>query len=79
MKRRLKALKKLQLESTKIEAKFYQEIHDLEIKYHEMYKPIYKKRSQINKGNERRSSKKSISSVMSARKAQILTPLMILK
>jgi len=50
VKRRLKALKKLQLESTKIEAKFYQEIHDLEIKYHEMYKPIYKKRSQINKG-----------------------------
>ena len=50
VKRRLKALKKLQLESTKVEAKFYQEIHELECRYHEMYAPIYQKRAEISKG-----------------------------
>merc|ERR1719278_1135372 len=46
VKRRLKALKKIQLESTKIEAKFYEEVHKLECKYHEMYKPLYDQRSK---------------------------------
>jgi len=50
VKRRLKALKKIQLESTKIEAKFYEEVHKLECKYHEMYQPLYQKRSKITKG-----------------------------
>ena len=50
MKRRLKALKKIQLESTKIEAKFYEEVHKLECKYHEMYKPLYDQRAKITKG-----------------------------
>jgi hypothetical protein len=50
VKRRLKALKKLQLEATKIEAKFYEEIHSLECKYHELYTPIYNKRTQMTKG-----------------------------
>lgn len=50
VKRRLKALKKIQLESTKIEAKFYEEVHKLECKYHEMYKPLYEKRGKITKG-----------------------------
>merc|ERR1712018_1023866 len=50
VKRRLKALKKIQLESTKIEAKFYEEVHKLECKYHEMYKPLYEKRAKITKG-----------------------------
>merc|ERR1719273_1624071 len=50
VKRRLKALKKIQLESTKIEAKFYEEVHKLECKYHEMYLPLYEKRSKITKG-----------------------------
>ena len=50
MKRRLKALKKLQLEATKIEAKFYEEIHALECKYHELYNPLYEKRTKITKG-----------------------------
>merc|ERR1719510_1842093 len=51
VKRRLKALKKIQLESTKIEAKFYEEVHKLECKYHEMYKPLYDQRAKITKGN----------------------------
>merc|ERR1712165_331828 len=50
VKRRLKALKKIQLETTKIEAKFYEEVHKLECKYHEMYLPLYEKRSKITKG-----------------------------
>ena len=51
VKRRLKALKKVQLDATKIEAKFYEEVHQLECKYHEMYKPLYDKRTKITKGN----------------------------
>merc|ERR1719492_599278 len=50
VKRRLKALKKIQLESTKIEAKFYEEVHKLECKYHEIYRPLYDQRSKITKG-----------------------------
>lgn len=50
VKRRLKALKKIQLESTKLEAAFYEEVHKLECKYHEMYKPHYEIRSKITKG-----------------------------
>merc|ERR1712018_330356 len=51
VKRRLKALKKIQLESTKIEAKFYEEVHKLECKYHEMYQPLYDQRAKITKGD----------------------------
>lgn len=50
VKRRLKALKKIQLETTRIEAKFYEEVHKLECKYHQMYTPLYEKRTQITKG-----------------------------
>jgi len=50
VKRRLKALKRIQLVSTKIEAKFYEEVHKLECKYHEMYKPLYDQRAKITKG-----------------------------
>jgi len=50
VKRRVKALKKLQVESLKIEAKFFEEIHELETKYHELYKPQYTKRASIVKG-----------------------------
>lgn len=50
VKRRLKSLKKLQLEATGIEAKFYEEVHKLEIKYDKLYNPLYNKRTQIIKG-----------------------------
>ena len=43
VQRRIKALKKLQFESTKIEAEFYEEIHQLECKYAARYAPIYEK------------------------------------
>jgi len=47
VKRRIKALKKLQLDCTKIEAKFYEEVHALECKYFQQYVPYYEKREQI--------------------------------
>jgi len=50
VKRRIKSLKKLQLETTKVEAKFYEEVHQLECKYHDLYTPLYEKRAQITKG-----------------------------
>lgn len=43
VKRRIKALKKLQLETTNIEAKFFEEVHALECKYHTLYTPFYLK------------------------------------
>jgi len=50
VKKRLKALKKIQFESTKIEAQFYEEVHLLECKYHQKFEPLYAKRSTITKG-----------------------------
>ena len=50
VKRRLKALKKIQHESSKIEAKFYEEVHKLECKYQAMYQPLREKRSKLIKG-----------------------------
>lgn len=50
VKRRIKALKQLQLKTTNIEAKFFQEVHELECKYYKMCVPIYDGRSQIISG-----------------------------
>ncbi|XP_018907889.1 nucleosome assembly protein 1-like 1 isoform X2 [Bemisia tabaci] len=47
VKRRIKALKNLQLQTAKIEAKFYEEVHQLECKYHNLYTPFYEKRGEI--------------------------------
>ncbi|KAK3917424.1 Nucleosome assembly protein 1-like 4 [Frankliniella fusca] len=47
VKRRIKALKKLQLEATNIESKFYEEVHALECKYHKLYSPLYTKRAHV--------------------------------
>jgi hypothetical protein len=43
IKRKIKALKKIQLEATNIEAKFYEEVHLLECKYQKLYTPLYEK------------------------------------
>lgn len=50
VKRRIKALKKLQLDYTNIEAKFFQEVHALECKYNKLYTPLYEKRHMIISG-----------------------------
>ncbi|XP_012522599.1 nucleosome assembly protein 1-like 1 isoform X1 [Monomorium pharaonis] len=50
VKRRVKALKQLQLVTTNIEAKFYEEVHALECEYYKMCAPLYEKRSEIISG-----------------------------
>ena len=49
MKRRIKALKKIQFEATKIEAEFYREVHRLECEYATKYQPLFEKVSIIVK------------------------------
>ncbi|XP_063705690.1 nucleosome assembly protein 1-like 1-A [Culicoides brevitarsis] len=51
VQRRIKALKNLQLDHLKLEAKFYQEMYELERKYFELYQPIKDKRREIIAGN----------------------------
>jgi Nucleosome assembly protein (NAP). len=52
VRRRIKALKKYQAESIKIEAKFYEEVHKLECLYHSKYFPLYDKRDAIVNGKQ---------------------------
>jgi nucleosome assembly protein 1-like 1 len=47
VKQRVKALKKIQVEITKIEACFYEEMHALECKYLPKYLPFFEKRRKI--------------------------------
>lgn len=51
VQRRIRALKKNQLEITQIEAKFYQEMHELECKYLPLYRPLFDKRALILSGS----------------------------
>jgi len=50
VQKRIQALKNLQMESSKIESKFYAEVHELERKYSELYHPLFNKRSEIVTG-----------------------------
>jgi nucleosome assembly protein 1-like 1 len=50
VKRRVKALKKLQFEVIKIESEFYKEVHELECKYAAKYNPIFAKRADVTNG-----------------------------
>merc|ERR1719511_222694 len=43
-------MKKLQMERVKVEAKFYEEIHNLEAKYAEKFQPLDEKRANIISG-----------------------------
>lgn len=47
VKNRLNALKNIQVECAKLEGKFYEEAHQLEMKYSELFKPLYEKRTTI--------------------------------
>jgi len=51
VKRRIKALKRLQKKCLDIESKFYEEVHALECKYASQYDPLYVKRKDIINGN----------------------------
>ena len=46
VKRRIKALKNIQLKATNIEADFYKEVQALECKYHKLYTPLYEQVSR---------------------------------
>jgi len=50
VKRRIKALKNLQLKANNLEAEFYREVHELECKYHKLYTPLYVQRSEVLSG-----------------------------
>ncbi|KAI4894591.1 hypothetical protein NFI96_018814, partial [Prochilodus magdalenae] len=50
VKRRVYALKRLQVQSAHIEAKFYEEVHELERKYAGLYQPIFEKRREVVSG-----------------------------
>ena len=47
VKRRVKALKKLQVDALKIEARMAEEIHELECKYAALFEPLHLKRADI--------------------------------
>ncbi|KAF5900209.1 DNA-binding protein RFX7-like, partial [Clarias magur] len=50
VRRRVNALKNLQVKSSHIEAKFYEEVHELERKYAALYQPLFDKRKSIVTG-----------------------------
>ncbi|NXD66815.1 NP1L4 protein, partial [Eolophus roseicapillus] len=50
VKRRIDALKQLQVKCAHIEAKFYEEVHDLERKYAALYQPLFDKRREFING-----------------------------
>lgn len=50
MKRRVDSLKKLQLEHINIQHQYHKELQALELKYEELYKPLYEKRLDIVSG-----------------------------
>ena len=47
LQKKVNALKNIQLDMIKIEAKFFDDLHELECKYAKMYEPYYEKRKQI--------------------------------
>uniref|UniRef100_A0A8D0G6P5 Nucleosome assembly protein 1 like 4 n=1 Tax=Sphenodon punctatus TaxID=8508 RepID=A0A8D0G6P5_SPHPU len=51
VKRRIDALKQLQVKCAHIEAKFYEEVHDLERKYAALYQPLFDKRREFVTGD----------------------------
>ncbi|KAM8971770.1 nucleosome assembly protein 1-like 4 isoform X3 [Antechinus flavipes] len=51
VKRRIDALKQLQVKCAHIEAKFYEEVHDLERKYAALYQPLFDKRRDFVTGD----------------------------
>merc|ERR1712212_490417 len=49
VKRRVHALKRLQVQCAHVEAKFYEEVHELERKYAALYQPMFDKRRDVVK------------------------------
>lgn len=53
VKRRVNALKNLQVKCAHIEAKFYEEVHELERKYAALYQPLFDKVSLLSSAGGR--------------------------
>ncbi|PIK53664.1 nucleosome assembly protein [Apostichopus japonicus] len=51
VKRRIKALKNYQVKQIQLEAKFYEEVHQLECKYAKLYEECYDKRKDVVTGS----------------------------
>ncbi|XP_063584155.1 LOW QUALITY PROTEIN: nucleosome assembly protein 1-like 4 [Pongo abelii] len=51
VKRRINALKQIQVRCAHIEAKFYEEVHDLKRKYAALYQPLFDKRREFITGD----------------------------
>lgn len=49
--KRVKALKKIQYDLTKLEVEFFKEIHALDYKYHNLQVPMFEKRATIVQGD----------------------------
>jgi nucleosome assembly protein 1-like 1 len=49
--KRINGLKNVQLKMVHLEAKFYEELHQLECKYAKFYEPLYAKRKEIVVGD----------------------------
>lgn len=50
MKRRVDALKKIQLDYIQIQNQYHREVQELELKYEKLYQPLYEKRYKITSG-----------------------------
>ena len=50
LQKKVNALKNIQLEMIKVEAKFYDELHELECKFSKLYEPFFEKRKKIVTG-----------------------------
>ena len=51
MRRRIKALKRLQFKTTELEARFYLDVQELEARYQKLYQPFYDQRHNIIRGS----------------------------
>lgn len=51
MRRRVKALKRLQFQTQELEAQFYLDVQQLEAKYQKLYQPLYDLRRDIVSGS----------------------------
>lgn len=60
VQRRIKALKKIQFDTTTIEAEFFKEVHALECKYQVRYEPLFEKRATITKGDYEPTDEESV-------------------
>lgn len=60
VKRRVNALKNLQVKCAHIEAKFYEEVHELERKYAALYQPLFDKVCHLHASSRLSDTKWSI-------------------